>query len=600
MKKIHVVFSNVIYVIRHSLKVTPLILFSSLMVSGMSVLLSMLEAYLPSMVVRGIEEKWPGKELVFGILGVAAGFILIRLMSYFFSILFTVQKSDCRLGFTLALNRCVLESDYQFLEQQKTQIRIDQVADMLYAENDFEGIGAIWVGIRDLLLTAVGVAAASAILHKLNWGMILFVIVVSLLNTVLSHSIDRYIKAHRDQWGRIDKKIHYIAEKLVFKEYAKEIKEYYCEDWIIGKMSKLISERGNWYTRIQNKTAFLRLLSTVVNLGYDIIVMGYVVYNVFQGKIAISECVLFIGVIAQLAGFMSKGFGAVNLLIRGSYDMEMVRDVIDEQLETGRKTGLLEKIGQGPIEIRFEHVSFRYESEGEDVISDLNLTIKKGEKLAIVGENGAGKTTLVKLMTGMYTPTEGRICYNGIPIHEYERNEIYQLISAAFQDCVIYPFSIADNIVLGNPVRSEELIRKCMKDVGLEKYIPRINDMLISEASENAIDLSGGERQRLLIARAIYKNTPVLVLDEPTAALDAVAESELYLLYKKFAENKTSLFISHRLASTRFCDRIIFLKNGRILEEGTHEHLMEEKKEYAKLFELQSRYYKKGQELLEE
>ena len=234
------------------------------------------------------------------------------------------------------------------------------------------------------------------------------------------------------------------------------------------------------------------------------------------------------------------------------------------------------------------------------MISDLNLTIKKGEKLAIVGENGAGKTTLVKLMTGMYTPTEGRICYNGIPIHEYERNEIYQLISAAFQDCVIYPFSIADNIVLGNPVRSEELIRKCMKDVGLEKYIPRINDMLISEASENAIDLSGGERQRLLIARAIYKNTPVLVLDEPTAALDAVAESELYLLYKKFAENKTSLFISHRLASTRFCDRIIFLKNGRILEEGTHEHLMEEKKEYAKLFELQSRYYKKGQELLEE
>jgi len=598
--KANSVFSNVTYVIKHSFKQAPLIIIYSLMLAGVSVWLSMLEAYLPSMVVKGIEEEWQKQEIFFRVFLVIAGFVIIRLLIYFFSNLFSIKKADCRLGFTLLLHKSIMENEYQSLEQQSVQMRINQVAYLLYPDNDSTGIGAIWVGIRDFLLTILGIATAITILHKLNIGIVLFVLVISLLNTSLTHYLDRYIRDHRDQWGNIDQKIDYINSKMVLKEYAKEVKEYYCEKWIIEKLEKLISERGQWFRKTQNKSDLTKWVKVVMGLCYDVVVLGYVIWNYFQGRILISECVFYIGVISQLAGFMNQGLGAVNLLIKAGYDVDMIREVVDLPMEKDRLTGLVDKIGKEQVEIRFEHVSFRYDPEGEDVISDLNLTIRKGEKLAIVGENGAGKTTLVELMTGMYTPTSGKIYYNDIPIHEYTRAEIYQLISAAFQDCVIYPFTIEDNVILGNSVRSEERVRKCLSDVGLEKYVSRMGEALISEASENAIDLSGGERQKLLIARAIYKDAPILVLDEPTAALDAVAESELYLLYKKYAESKTSLFISHRLASTRFCDRIIFLKKGRIQEEGTHEQLMAAKKEYAELFEVQSRYYKEGQGMPEE
>lgn len=591
----HRVASNVMYVIRNSLLKYPFIMVYSLVVSGVTVLLSVLGAYLPSVVVRGIEEKWQVSDLLLSIVVLAVGAILLQIVLYFVSVLFTVQKSNCRLGFIIALNRCIMECDYQFLEQQSTQMRIDQSADILYSDDDSMGIGAIWVGIRDLILTLLGIITAISILHKLNLGIIFVILVISLLNTFFSHCGDRYVRKHRDLWGVIDKKIDYITEKLIFKEYAKDIRGYHCENWIIERLQNLIAQRCSWYRRVQNNANLLGIIRIMVNMIYDILIMGYVVWCVYAGKIEISECVLYFGITSQLSGFINRGLGAVNLFIKGSNDVDLLRDILDEMSGTDREKGLTKAIGDTPIEIRFEHVSFRYDSEGEDVISDLNLTIRKGEKLAIVGENGAGKTTIVKILTGMYTPTKGTIYFNNIPIGKYDRTEIYQLISAAFQDCVIYPFSIADNVTLGKEGASAESVNKCLQDAGLAKYVTRTGDHLISEANENGTDLSGGEMQKLLIARALFKNGPVLVLDEPTAALDPIAESELYRMYGNFAQNKTCLFISHRLASTRFCDRIIFLKDGRIQEEGTHEQLLAAGKEYAALFEIQSHYYKEGQ-----
>ena len=231
----------------------------------------------------------------------------------------------------------------------------------------------------------------------------------------------------------------------------------------------------------------------------------------------------------------------------------------------------------------------------------MNLTIHPREKLAIVGLNGAGKTTLVKLICGLLSPSEGRVLLNGDDISDFNRNKYYELFSAVFQDFSILDVTIAEEIAQCKDNIDYQRIKECIDYAGLSDTIDKLpkglNTHIGREVYLDGVLLSGGQMQRLMLARALYKNGPILLLDEPTAALDPLAESEIYQKYSDMANNKTSLFISHRLASTRFCDRIILIKDGGIREEGSHEDLLKLNGEYAKLFEVQSRYYKQGKEI---
>jgi len=223
--------------------------------------------------------------------------------------------------------------------------------------------------------------------------------------------------------------------------------------------------------------------------------------------------------------------------------------------------------GESAPEIQIKNVSFSYNSE-KKVLDELDMNICSGERIAFVGLNGAGKTTLVKLLCGLYAPNEGSVLFNGQPqisISDF---------SVVFQDIYLLPVSIAENIALQH-------------DIDPQKF----QTLLVKEINENAVELSGGERQKLAIARALYKDGAIMILDEPTAALDPIAEDNIYRKFSEMTDGKTTIFISHRLASTRFCDRIFFLKDGKIAECGTHDQLMELKGEYAHLFDVQSKYY---------
>ena len=249
-------------------------------------------------------------------------------------------------------------------------------------------------------------------------------------------------------------------------------------------------------------------------------------------------------------------------------------------------------------ELRLENVSFCYPKATKNTIDRMNLTVHAGEKLAIVGLNGAGKTTLVKLLCGLLDPTEGRVLLNGQDIRQLDRREYYRLFSAVFQDFSVLSASVAQNISQQAQGYDVEKINRCIEQAGLTEKISQlpqgIETKVGREVYEDGVLFSGGQTQRLMLARALYKDGGILLLDEPTAALDPIAENDIYLKYDEMSKGKTSLFISHRLASTRFCDRIIFLENGGICEEGTHEQLLQQGGGYAKLFEIQSRYYKEG------
>ena len=228
----------------------------------------------------------------------------------------------------------------------------------------------------------------------------------------------------------------------------------------------------------------------------------------------------------------------------------------------------------------------------------MNLTIHPGEKLAIVGLNGAGKTTMVMLLCGFYDPTEGRVLLNGQDIREFNRRAYYKLFSAVFQGFSILDTTIAECVAQTAQEIDLEKVQRCLAQAGLTetmaKFPQGVNTHFGREVYLDGVQLSGGQTQRLMLARALYKDGPILVLDEPTAALDPIAENDIYQKYSDMTAGKTSVFISHRLASTRFCDRIVFIADGGIAEEGTHQALLAKGGAYARLFAVQSRYYQEG------
>ncbi|MCL1803062.1 MAG: ABC transporter ATP-binding protein [Eubacteriaceae bacterium] len=249
-----------------------------------------------------------------------------------------------------------------------------------------------------------------------------------------------------------------------------------------------------------------------------------------------------------------------------------------------------------PPSIEFRNVAYTYPNAAAPALSSIDLSICAGERIAVVGANGAGKTTLIKLLCGLYSPTEGEVLLNGNPVCAYNRDEYYTLFSAVFQDIHMLSASIAENISQ-KPLEltDREKVSRCLELSGLiaktESLPEKERTLLVRAVHSSATELSGGERQKLAMARALYKDAPVIILDEPTAALDPIAENEVYQRYAELTEGKTSIYISHRLASTRFCDRILLLDGSVIAEEGTHDELMALGGVYAKMFEVQASYY---------
>ena len=284
------------------------------------------------------------------------------------------------------------------------------------------------------------------------------------------------------------------------------------------------------------------------------------------------------------------------------YDLQVTELRKAEKIATSRNRGQGIPVPDGKIDIEFRNVTFRYPNAQDDTIRNLSFHIRPGERIALVGMNGAGKTTLVKLLCGLYLPTEGEILLNGHPVHDYNIRDYYSLFSAVFQDISFMPISLAENIACTTDSSRIDRTRVlyAIEEAGLGKRIEALKDgidtLYDKEVNPEATDFSGGEKQKLALARAIYLGSPVLVLDEPTSALDPIAENEMYLKFDKISKEQTSLFISHRLASTRFCDRILHLENGRIIEEGTHAALMEKNGRYAEMFRMQSQYYKDEKE----
>lgn len=448
--------------------------------------------------------------------------------------------------------------------------------------------------LRDFLMALIQLAAYGGILSMLDTIMILIVGVPAITVYYLERHKMKWIWNMADNWQQYDRELNYISDAGGDFSSAKDVRIFGMDKWFTKIFDRSYANRLNWYEQQDEWTFRHNVVSIIILRLADFASYAYVIYMVVTGGIGAGDFVLYFNSIWNFGHSIRVAFDKFSGFKWLSNNTSYAREFLDMPDKTNRGKG--EKLPTGECELEFRNVSYTYSGAEKPTIQNVSFTLHKGEKLALVGLNGAGKTTLIKLMCGLYDPTEGEILLNGKPMNSYNRDEYFTLFGAVFQDIALLAVTIAENIA-GADVDNfdREKVYDCLKKAGLYDKVMSLpekeNTRLVKSVFENATELSGGQTQKLALARALYKDAPILLLDEPTAALDPIAEQEMYLKYADFTKGKSSVFISHRLASTRFCDRIIMIENGTLTETGTHAQLMAQGGKYAELFELQSSYY---------
>ena len=414
----------------------------------------------------------------------------------------------------------------------------------------------------------------------------------------------QHSKYHKDL-SIYNRKVRYFNSQSNLSSAGKDIRIYKMRALFLEKFKEALDAIGAVFGKIHTWYTARSLADAVFAFLRNGFIYAYLLYQLVQKNISPAEFVFYVGLINGLEANLGEALHTILFFNTTSVAVDYMRQLLGYASPWKRGEGVGERaLGEllaAPVTLELKDVSFTYSGSRTPVISHLNLKIEAGEKLALIGLNGAGKTTLVKLICGFYHPTEGEILVNQIPREQFSREEYSRIMAVQFQDAVFLPVTLDENITAQpGGSREEKRLHEAVRYSGFAERYRMLKDegetLLVKEVNEKATDFSGGEKQKIMFARALYKNAPLMILDEPTAALDPIAENELYLNFNEASRNKTVIYISHRLSSTRFCDRIILLQDGHIVEEGTHEQLMRQGTVYANLFQMQSQYYKDKKE----
>lgn len=435
-----------------------------------------------------------------------------------------------------------------------------------------------------------------SVLHPL---IILLLAAGCALNAAMGKWERRRNWEERDVRNDLEKKINCISWSISQDlSYAKDIRLYGMKGFLHERLMGLLTLSLGERRKMERRAILTALVNYLVVFVRDGAAYAFLIAEAVRGSMDAASFVLYFSAITSLSGVMGSILEIINKVSEGAMQVSDFREAMEIEGRLNRGAGI--PIPQEPFSITFRNVSYQYPEGEKRVLENVSFHIKAGEKIALVGPNGAGKTTLTKLMCGLLLPDEGEILLNGHSLYEYNRDEMYSLFGIVPQQFNLLPASIAQNIAAAEEAEIDrDRVDNCIRLAGLTEKIaslPKGADTPLSrELYEDGVELSGGEKQKLLLARLLYKAPLCMILDEPTAALDPIAEDRMYRNYHQIASNATSIFISHRLASTRFCDRIFLLDGAGIAEVGTHDELMVDGGKYRELFELQSRYYREGE-----
>ncbi len=395
--------------------------------------------------------------------------------------------------------------------------------------------------------------------------------------------------------SQINNTFGFIMTQLMDYQSGKEIRLYNQQkiySTVIDDTSKVTSEALTNMQNEENKGTIKLHILIHLFLGLGFL---FSAFKAIGGAILPGSIVIYTGAVSNFVQSFPEFVSEFSQLYNNNKVLKKYFEFLDLKSVKHEGTLPVEKRVDNEYELEVLNVSFKYPGTEEYVLKNINFKLTIGEKMAIVGMNGSGKTTFIKLLSRLYDPTEGEILLNGIDIRKYDYDDYLRLFSVVFQDFGLYSFNLGQNVAASTEY-DEERVMSAIKDAGFyERYTKMPNGLdtyLYQNFEKDGVEISGGEAQKIAMARAIYKDAPIVILDEPTAALDPIAEFEIYSQFDKIVGQKTALFISHRLSSCRFCDEIVVFDEGRIVQRGTHNELVRKKKEkYYELWNAQAQYY---------
>lgn len=575
----------------------------SLLSALFAVALNLINLYVSPTILSVVERQASVTELIVTIVVFVAALMLVSAASSYVNTNTLYGRISVRCEIINLLNRKMATTSYQNISDERfktLKIKVQETIGSNRAATE-----AVWTTLTDLTTNIVGFAFYVVLMSSIQPLLLLAILATTVVSYFVSNRLSEWGYKHREEESEYSTQIYYLGRQSSDLTVAKDIRIFGLRSWLDDLYAKSMAAYTAFKRKEQGVYIWASVTDLVLTFLRNAIAYAYLIGLVIGNGLSVSEFLLFFGAVGGFTAWVSGILSGFNTLHKQSLDISSVRECLEFPEPFKFENGKPIKAKENKLyEIRLENVSYRYPGADKDTLTNVNLTLHPGEKLAVVGLNGAGKTTLIKLICGFLDPTEGRILLDGKDIRDYNRRDYYKMFSAVFQEFSLLAGTIATNVAQDSEGFDMERVKDCVEKAGLRKKIESLKDgydtYLNREVFEDAMLLSGGETQRLMLARALYKNAPFIVLDEPTAALDPIAESEMYQKYNEMTSGKSSIYISHRLASTRFCDRIIMIADGRIGEEGTHEELLKAGGKYAELYEVQSKYYKEGEEENEE
>lgn len=553
----------------------------------------LLELYMTPTVLGLIERQVALAELLRGIILFGLGLLVTECLRAYVETNTLFGRIAVRITIINHLQEKFMITSYPNTENQEF-LKLSDKAKQVTASNS-QATEAIWQTLISVCKLSILTLIYIILLSQLPWLIVSITLITTLISYFWSRQINEWGYRHREEEAAYIQKMDYVFQTTKDSTYGKDIKIFGMKPWFEEIYKSANQMFIGFHRRAERKYFLADLIELCLTLVRNGIAYFLLVKMVVEGALSPSLFVLYFSAIGALTNQMQELLLAFNTLHKQSLDIEIVRRYLDwPEIFLFEEGKALAPVPDGAYKLEMKNVSFYYPGSREPILKNINLCIQPGEKIAIVGLNGAGKTTLIKLLCGFYDPTEGEVLLNGVDIKVYNRRDYYKLFSAVFQDYSLLAAPFYVNITQ-NDYLDEQKLKDTIKKTGLEKIINKLplkEQTPIGKAVyEDSPEFSGGEIQKMMLARALYKQAPIIVLDEPTAALDPLAEAEIYKQYNELTKGKTALYISHRLASTRFCDRILLIEKGQITEEGTHENLLAKQGSYTQLFNIQSRYY---------
>lgn len=487
------------------------------------------------------------------------------------------------------LSETTMEMSYASLENPDVQNYV-----WLARNNRFDGILRSSTDILGALFNVIGIMS---VILSLNPVVLLIIMVFCIMKMVLDILQRGLPQKYNEERVDRSRKVSYLAALMSYVPMGKEVRVNNLEKWLLNKTE------NSWKTELfpldkkyNNTINGFCLLSNIIGILQSVLIYVVLSFGVLHNTMTIGDFSMYLAAAGTFSGAVMGVFGNYSGLMKQVVEyLQEYRKCISMVERQKADEGTAQIDTANGVNIEFRNVSFKYPKTDRMILENINITIKSGESLSIVGINGAGKTTFVKLLCRFYEPTSGEILVNGIPAKDIPYETYSRLLSVVFQDYKLFSFTIRENIAM-DTVSDDARLYESLEKSGLEQRVETLPQKLDTYISKDfdpcGIELSGGEAQKLAIARAVYRDAPIIIFDEPTSALDPIAEYNIYKSFHEIAESRTAIYISHRLSSTRFTDHIALFADNTIAEYGTHIELMQlEGGMYRKMFEMQAQYY---------